>query len=112
MAETQETNGQNKETAISKLLKKWREGGSKVPDKKEQKALLDQFKALHAKREAIQNDLDKANAALAGHSEKMVLAFGDFKLEVDGRRFFPASRGDTVFYREEGKTDPGRIIKA
>ncbi len=114
--ESTETNGTTtpapeKVSAISKLVKAWRDKGSKLPEKKEQKVLIDSFRTLVAKRDEAQAALDKANAALAGHATKMVEGFGDYKIEIDGRKFFPASRGETVFYREEGKQDPGKVIK-
>lgn len=104
-------NGSEKSSAISKLLKTWREGGSKLPEGKARKELLDAFKGLQAAKDTAQASLDKANEAMASHCIRMVLSFGDKRLDLGGRLFYPASRGETVFYREQGKQDPEDVIK-
>lgn len=111
-SQTNQANGsEEKVSAVAKAIKAWRDKGGKLPDAKEQKALIGSFKALVAKRDEAQKALDAATANLTGHATKMVEAFGDYKIEVDGRKFFPASRGATVFYREEGHQDPSKVIK-
>lgn len=125
MTDTQSTNGQTngngngtaevKVSAIAKALKRHAEAskakGGKV-DKKAQGELLATFKKLLAERDKAQKAFDAATAAFMAHAEPMVLEFGDKKVSVGGRIYFPASRGDTIFYREQGKQDPDDIIEA
>lgn len=119
---TTETNGTNgttaaskEPTAINKLMKEHNqatENGKKPIDKKVAGALLADFKKLLAARDEAQAAFEKATEALSKHARPMVLAFGDKKIDVGGRIYFAASRGETVFYREQGKQDPTDIIKA
>lgn len=110
-----ETNGTTeaavKVSAVAKLVNGWRDKGSKLPDGKVQKDLIGKFKTLNKARNDAQKVLDKANAELSAHAELMVQSFGDKKLELDGTLYFPASRGDTVFYRSQGEQDPDNVIK-
>jgi len=102
-------------STIAKLIKQHNdttENGKKLPSKKVQEELLADFKKLLAARDKAQKEFDAATKAFGEHAPAMVLAFGDMKIDVNGRLYFAASRGDTVFYREEGKQDPKRIIKA
>lgn len=102
-------------SAIAVLLKQHNEkteGGKKLPPKKVQDELLSTFKKLLADRDKAQKAFDDAVKAFTEHAPAMVLAFGDMKISVNGRVYFAASRGPTVFYREEGKQDPKRIIEA
>ena len=101
----------SKESAVAKLIKGWRDRGSKLPDAKLQKELIGEFKKLNTARNDAQKVLDRTNAELASHAVKMVSAFGDKKLDLAGNIYFPASRGDTVFYRAQGEHDPENIIK-
>lgn len=115
------TNGNGTQTpevkvsAISRLLKEHNEatdGGKKAPDKKVTGPLLATFKKLLAERDAAQVAFDKATKAFTEHAPAMVKTFGDKKISIGGRLYFPASRGETVFYREQGKQDPGDIVEA
>lgn len=99
-------------SAIAKLLKQHSEAGGKAPSKAVAAELLGTFKKLLAERDKAQKAFDAATKAFAEHAPAMVMAFGDKKVSVGGRLYFPASRGETVFYREQGKQDPGDIIEA
>lgn len=114
---TNGTNGtaETKVSAIFKALKahsEATEGGKKPVAKAAQKALLDEFKKLLAARDKAQKAFEDATKAFTEHAPKMVAAFGDKKVSVDGRIYFPASRGETLFYREQGKQNPEDIIEA
>lgn len=111
-----EANGTNTDkekgpSAIAKATKAWRDKGAKLPDEKTRKVLFSTFKELLSERDKAQKALDAASAKLNTHATEMVAAFGDKKLDIGGRIFFPASRGETLFYREQGKQDPDDIIK-
>lgn len=104
---------EKKVSAISRLLKEHKENRANKPtDKKADKALLDEFKTLLAARDKAQKAFDDATEAFSKHAVKMIANFGDKKISVGGRLYFPASRGETVFYREQGKQDPTDIVEA
>lgn len=110
------TNGngstETKVSAVAALIKKHREAGGKPATGKAAKDLLDKFKTLAAAKQKADAAADEAAKAMAAHAEAMVLAFGDKKIQVGSSVYFPASRGETVFYREQGKNNPDDIIQA
>lgn len=114
MSDTTNTNGSaeaKKPTRVAELLKAHKEA-DKRPTKDETKKLLTEFKKGLEARDAARAALKAAEEAMSKNAEAMVMAFGDKKIDVGGRLFFPSSRGDAVFYRELGSQDPDSIIKA
>lgn len=109
------TNGANETktpTRVQVLLKQHQETHKGKPlSGKPAQDLLKAFKAGIEAKDKAQKALDEATKAANANAEAMILAFGDKKLSVGGRIFFPSSRGDAVFYREQGRQNPEDIIE-
>lgn len=105
-----ETTNAKKPTKAALLIKAAKDRGVKV-DPKQAKALLDTFRKGLAARDKAEKALEEATAAMAKNAEEMIAMFGDKKVAIDERTFFPSSRGDTVFYRELRKLDEDSIIR-
>ena len=91
-------------SALSKVIKVWRDKGKKLPDDATRKKLVVEFAKLKNAADAAEKAYNDANAALSSFVEtKMIPSFGDTPIKskaLPGRYFKPMSRGTSLFYRE------------
>lgn len=88
---------------VEQLHQEWLKAGGKPPSTAKNKELVaDYLKAKKAK-EAAKAAYEKAQAAESETVKAIILANGKGKLRIAGEVCLPMTRGNTVFFRGEGK---------
>jgi hypothetical protein len=91
---------------LHKLHEQWVAGGSKNPDQKTAKALIENWKKASAARDEAESAFRAAQAAESAAVSAIISARGKGRINIAGVGIFvPMSRGNTVYLRQEGATD-------
>jgi len=91
---------------LLKLHEEWVKNGSKQPDQKTAKALVDSWKAKSAARDKAEAAFREAQKEESETVAAIIRARGKGRLNISGVGIFvPMSRGNTVYLRQEGATD-------
>ena len=92
-----------KNPKLEALHKQYLANGGKPPAAKEAKKLIDAFlKAEKAKHDA-EAAVEAAKLAEYAAVEAIILNFGKSRKRIGGEMRIPMEKGDTVFFRGEGK---------
>jgi len=88
---------------VDQLHEEWKKQGAKPPTSALNKKLVADYTAAKKVKEKARAELDKAQAAESAAVKAIILANGKGKLRIGGEVCLPMTRGDTVFFRGEGK---------
>lgn len=90
-------------SVVDQLHEEWKRQGGKPPTSALNKKLVADYTAAKKMKEKARAEFDKCQAAECETVKAIILANGKGKLRIGGEVCLPMTRGNTVFFRGEGK---------
>ena len=88
---------------VDQLHEEWKKQGGKPPTSALNKKLVGEYAAAKKTKEKAKSEYERCQAAESEAVKAIILANGKGKLRIGGEICLPMTRGNTVFFRGEGK---------